>query len=224
MTADRFVLAGAIALGLLFWSFAFWHTESSWTRLVVKTGSTLLLAVFAWMVGGPKLLVAALALSAAGDAFLELDGANWLKPGMAAFFLGHVAYVVLFWGLPHSARGWLVPVLQVALVVGGFLYVRWLAPSLGDMRIPVFAYSAIILLMGAMALRLDTAYLLVTVGALMFVASDMILATQLFGRPAGSPPNLAASLAVWGLYFFGQALIAWGGVRPLAAAGRALAP
>ena len=78
------------------------------------------------------------------------------------------------------------------------------------MRIPVFAYTGIILLMGVLALRLDPQYLLVTIGAMMFVASDMILARQLFTRPEGAPPQLVSSLLVWGLYFFGQALIVWG--------------
>ena len=65
------------------------------------------------------------------------------------------------------------------------------------------------------ALRLHPQFLLVTVGAMMFTASDMILARQLFTRPEGAPPQLVSSLLVWGLYFFGQALIAWGLIHPL---------
>lgn len=210
MTPDFLALAGAIALGVLFWVFWCWRAGSSIPRVVVKTGSTALLALFAYLAGGPLLLVAALALSSLGDAFLAPGGEKWLRPGMAAFFLAHVAYIVLFWGLPLAEKNWLVPAAQFGLALGGVAYVRWLSPSLGDMRVPVFAYTGIILLMGVLALRLDPQYLLVTIGAMMFVASDMILARQLFTRPEGAPPQLVSSLLVWGLYFFGQTLIAWG--------------
>ncbi|MEZ5997229.1 MAG: lysoplasmalogenase [Hyphomonas sp.] len=217
MTPDLIALAGAIALGVLYWAFWCWREDGSLVKLLVKTGSTALLAVFAWLAGGPWLVVAGLALSSVGDFFLALDGRDadkWLKPGMGAFFLAHVAYVVLFWGLPVSGESWLVIAAQAVLALAGVTYVRWLSPSLGDMRIPVFAYTGIILLMGMLALRLDPQFLLVTVGAMMFVASDMILALQLFTRPAGAAPKTVPSLLVWGLYFGGQALIAWGAVHP----------
>jgi len=133
---------------------------------------------------------------------------------MAAFFLAHVAYVALFWGLPQAERNLLNLAAQAVLVFGGVIFVRQLAPWLGAMRLPVFAYTGVILVMGAASMRLEPQYALVTLGAVMFVASDMILSLQLFTKPAGEPPRLVPSLAVWGLYFFGQALIAWGVVRP----------
>ena len=215
MTPALYALAGALVLGLLFWANWCWRAGSSWPKLIVKTGSTALLALFAFLAGGPWLLVAALALSSLGDAFLALDGEKWLKPGMAAFFLAHVAYIPLFWGLPMTEQNWLVPVAQAGLALGGVTYVRWLSPSLGEMKFPVYAYTGIILLMGVLALRLHPAFLPVTIGAMMFVASDMILARQLFTRPEGALPQLVSSLLVWGLYFFGQALIAWGLIHPL---------
>ena len=218
MTGAEAALAGAIVLGVLFWAGFCWRAGGGWIRVLVKTASTALLAVFAWMAGGPWLVVAGLAFSAVGDAFLALDGEKWLKPGMAAFFLAHVAYVVLFWAMPQADRTLLNLGAQIALVFGGVVFVRWLAPWLGAMRYPVFAYTAIILVMGAAALRLQPEYVLVTLGAVMFVASDMILSLQLFTRPAGETPKAVPALAVWGLYFFGQALIAWGVVYPFAVA------
>jgi len=217
MTTDFLALGGAVLLGVAFWIGWCWRAGGGVAKVIVKTGSTALLAAFAYFAGGPWLLVAALVLSSAGDAFLALDGERWLKPGMAAFFLGHVAYIVLFWGLSVTGGNWLVPVAQTVLALAGVTYARWLSPSLGEMRVPVFAYTGIILGMGVLALRLDPQYLLVTLGAMMFVASDMILALQLFTRPAGEAPKLVPSLLVWGLYFFGQAFIAWGVVHPFAA-------
>lgn len=216
MTASDLALAGAVALGVLFWAFWCWRAEGGLAKIVVKTGSTALLALFAYLAGGPWLLVAALALSSVGDAFLALEGERWLKPGMAAFFLAHVAYIALFWALPQADRGILILTAQTVFVFAGVIFLRWLAPWLGAMRLPVFAYTAVILMMGAASLRLDPTYVLVTVGAMMFVASDVILSLQLFTRPAGEAPRLAPSLAVWGLYFFGQVLIGWGLVQALA--------
>jgi uncharacterized membrane protein YhhN len=46
----------------------------------------------------------------------------------------------------------------------------------------------------------------VGIGALMFVVSDLII----FGRNGPWPDNFATSLAVWGLYYFGQMLICVG--------------
>lgn len=209
MTGGDISLYGALALGALYGA-GFCYRGKGPAGLVVKTGSTALLALWAFLAGGPVLLVAALALSSLGDLFLALEEERWLKPGMAAFFLAHVAYVVLFWGLAAEDRTLLVLAAQGVLVFGGAFFVRWLSPCLGDMRVPVFAYAAVILVMGAAALRLDTAYWLVTLGAVMFIASDAILSLQLFRKPADVPAGTLSSLAVWTLYFGGQVLIAWG--------------
>ena len=215
MTGAGAALAGAIVLGVAYWAGWCWRASGGWGKLLVKTASTALLAVFVYLAGGPWLAVVGLALSALGDAFLAPGEEKWLKPGMAAFFLAHVAYIALFWSLPQSERSVANLAAQIVLTVGGVAFVRWLTPWLGAMRWPVYAYTAAILVMGAASLRLAPAYSPVMLGALMFVASDMILSLQLFRRPAGEAPRLVPSLAVWGLYFAGQALIAWGMVHPL---------
>jgi uncharacterized membrane protein YhhN len=163
------------------------------------------------------LLWAALAASAVGDAFLAGRPERWLLPGMAAFFLAHVFYVILFWQLGEGAGwSWPVKIGQAALVLGGAAYIRWLMPWLGKMRVPVLAYGAVILMMGAAAIALPAAYWLVSLGALMFIASDAILAHQLFCRPAEAPPQKLPSYAVWFLYFSGQAAITLGLLPPAA--------
>ena len=80
----------------------------------------------------------------------------------------------------------------------------------------MIGYGGIILVMGAAALRLEPAYLLVLLGALMFIASDVILSFQLFVRPADAPKPALPSIALWFLYYGGQALIAWGVLSNLA--------
>jgi len=54
-------LAGAIVLGVAFWAGWCWRSGGGWAKLIIKTASTALLAVFAYLAGGPWLLVAGLA-------------------------------------------------------------------------------------------------------------------------------------------------------------------
>ena len=216
MIVSQTVISAAIALGIVFGTVLCWRPHST-LKLVIKTASTALLAVWAALVGGPILLVAGLALSSLGDFFLGLgDDNKWLLPGMGAFFSAHVAYIALFLGLPHADPTLLVLAAQIALVITGFVFVRWLWPSLADMRWPVFAYAIIILLMGAAALRLETDFLWVMLGALMFIVSDVILSIELFRKPEGAPARIVPSVSLWFLYFGGQALIAYGTVMALA--------
>jgi uncharacterized membrane protein YhhN len=197
----------------LAYGFVFSFRGDGPARTLLKVSGVLILAGIAFAAGGPWLLWGALIASAVGDAFLAGKPERWLLPGMAAFFLAHVFYVVLFWQLGEAGEGWNLPVkiAQTALVVAGAFYIRWLVPWIGKpMRLPVILYGAVILMMGAAAIALPGAFWPVTIGALMFIASDSILAHQLFCRPAEAPPNKLASYAVWFLYFFGQAAIMLG--------------
>ena len=205
-------------MAALAYGFVFSFRGDGPARTLLKVSGVLILAGIAFAAGGPWLLWGALIASAVGDAFLAGKPERWLLPGMAAFFLAHVFYVALFWQLGEAGEGWSLPVkiAQTALVVAGAFYIRWLVPWIGKpMRLPVILYGAVILMMGAAAIALPGAFWPVTIGALMFIASDSILAHQLFCRPAEAPPNKLASYAVWFLYFFGQAAIAWGVLRPL---------
>jgi uncharacterized membrane protein YhhN len=197
----------------LAYGFVYSFRDGGAARTLLKVSGVVILAGIAWAAGSPWLLWAALIASAVGDAFLAGKPERWLLPGMGAFFLAHVFYVVLFWQPGEGGGGWSLPVkiAQAALVLAGAGYIRWLVPWIGkSMRLPVILYGAVILMMGAAAIALPEAWRLVTVGALMFITSDSILAHQLFCRPADAPPNKAASYAVWFLYFFGQAAILLG--------------
>lgn len=180
-------------------------------RAALKVAGVAILAAIAFATGGPWLLWAALLASAFGDAFLAGKPERWLLPGMAAFFLAHVFYVIVFWQMGQGgAGGWPVKAAQAALVLGGAAYIFWLSPSLGKMRVPVIVYGAVILMMGAAAFELPFANWLVALGALMFIASDALLANELFHRPAGEAARKLPSIALWFLYFFGQAAITLG--------------
>jgi uncharacterized membrane protein YhhN len=183
--------------------------------MLLKVSGVVILAAVAFASGGPWLLGLALAASAIGDAFLAGKPERWLVPGMAAFFLAHIFYVVLFWSLRAADVNVITTVLQTILVLGGAAYIFFLSPSLGALRGPVIAYGCVILIMGAAALALPAAYWLTTAGAMMFIASDALLANELFRRPAGAEPRKLPSVALWLLYFFGQAAILIGLLGPL---------
>lgn len=186
---------------------------AKWTRTAAKTLAVALLAVLAVMQGGPLLLVAALGLSAIGDAFLSRDGEKPFLGGLASFLAGHVAYVALFLqaggGLRLlSAESWRG---AIALVMVTFSIVmlaalwRRVGPQL---RIPIAVYVAAILAMGISALTTGSAW--VIAGAVLFIASDGLLATERFLLAAISPQRLWMRYAVWVLYYAAQVAITLG--------------
>jgi uncharacterized membrane protein YhhN len=209
----------AIAAGLSL-AYGVWRVKDgpSVTRTMMKAMSVAFLGVIAFFAGGPLLLVVALLLCALGDAFLSMEE-KWLQPGIAAFAGGHIIYIVLFINL-GAGVGYDVfrIVLQIALLGAAGFYFYWIRSSLGAMRVPVSIYFGIIALMTLLALGLPQAHWLVTLGALMFLVSDAILAAEMFKIPRESPHRRWTPFAVWGLYWGGQALITLGVLHPLRAA------
>jgi uncharacterized membrane protein YhhN len=182
-------------------------------RSAAKTLAVALLSALALMQGGPMLLVAALALSAVGDAFLSRDGEKACLGGLASFLAAHILYVALFLetgggiGL-LAAEPWRG---AVALAMGAFgigmLAALWrrVGPTL---RVPIAVYIAAILAMGISALT--TSYPWVIGGAVLFMASDGLLASERFLLTAISPHRLWTRYAVWVLYYAAQLAITLG--------------
>ncbi len=182
-------------------------------RSAAKTLAVAMLAVLAVMQGGPLLLIAALALSAVGDAFLSRDGEKAFLGGLASFLAAHILYVPLFLrsggGLDvlgtETWRG------AIALVMAAFVVAmlaalwRRVGPGL---RAPIAVYVAAILAMGISALTLDNSW--VIIGAVMFMASDGLLATEKFLVPAIAPYRAGIRYAVWVLYYAAQLAITLG--------------
>jgi len=183
------------------------------TRTAAKTLAVALLAVLAAMQGSPPLLVAALALSAVGDAFLSRDGEKAFLGGLASFLAAHIVYVALFLktggGLELlSAQSWRG---AIALAMAAFSIVmlaalwRRVGPQL---RVPIAIYVAAILAMGLSALTTGNAW--VIAGAVLFIASDGLLAAERFLLAAISPHRVWMRYAVWVLYYAAQLAITLG--------------
>lgn len=212
MTAFASPLFLPAAVLALFYLVAYAVAPPSWPKSAVKTGAVAALAALGLWAGAPGLIVAGLALGALGDFCLSRPGEKAFLAGMAAFAGGHFAYAAQFWQMGAGSPPTL-PALALTLI--GFGAALWIAPRAGAALCwPVRGYIGVILAMALAALGLRGAALLTT-GALVFMASDFILALVLFVLPEGGLKR-AAGYAVWALYWPAQALILLGALFPLA--------
>jgi uncharacterized membrane protein YhhN len=145
--------------------------------------------------------VAALACSLVGDVLLMLPR-DLFVGGLAAFLLGHVAYLGGFWtrGPAGAALAIAVAVVVVAVVPLGRRILGALAARAEpvELRAAVTVYMVVISAMLATALA--TGNVLAGAGAALFVASDSMIAWDRFvGRFAWAP------VAIMVTYHLGQA-------------------
>lgn len=176
-------------------------------RTGVKTLAIALLAALSVLFNGPILLTVGLLACAAGDALLAQDDERAILAGLVAFLIGHIGYIALFASHGDVAlvetQPWRVLV-GVVMVVATVLAARRLLPAVADMRLPVSIYMVVIVVMGLSSLLMDGWG--VAVGAVLFMASDLVLAAQKFLLPAESAPHPRA-LFVWISYYMAQVVI-----------------
>jgi uncharacterized membrane protein YhhN len=132
--------------------------------------------------------VAALVLSLAGDVFLMLPSDRFVA-GLASFLLAHVAYVVGLTRHGGSAGALLVAAVPV-VAVAGLLGVRFLraARAGGHQELvgPLVAYMAVIAAMVTCAVA--SGNVLAAAGAVLFMASDALIAETRFVGPRNWAP------------------------------------
>ncbi len=218
---------GEIDLGPAFWALAalgvaaavaygtyFLNRPKTLARALVKT---LFMAAFAGALlsaGAPLPLVAAIVLSGTGDFFLAFDK-KWLLPfGILSFLLAQMLYVLMFtaiWFFSGDNSPLWPRYIAMALVIAtsiGFLV--WMAPKLGWMALAVVPYAIAITAMGVMAMWLPWVGWMASLGALLFLVSDFVLAAELFRLPADAPARRITAPVVWWTYAAAQVLIVWG--------------
>ena len=174
-----------------------------------KVLSILLLSVIGFRASA--LLGGALALSSLGDFFLglrrlgSLDGESLFLLGLCSFLIAHLVYIALFrkylaliWWKPKPTRVWGVLTILVALVA----MLEILQPSLGSMLIPVVVYSLVLCCMGISAILADLGTPWAALGALLFIASDAMIAISKFRSPFRGREQL-----IWLTYYAAQLLI-----------------
>ena len=183
------------------------------TRTAAKTLAVAFLAVLAVMQGGPLLLVTALALSAIGDAFLSRDGEKAFLAGLASFLAAHIVYVALFIGAGGgiallSSESWRGAI-ALAMLAFGIVMLAALWRRVGpQLRAPIAIYVAAILAMGISALTTGNSW--IVGGAVLFMASDGLLAAERFLLAAISPHRVWMRYTVWVLYYAAQLAITLG--------------
>ena len=208
--AARLLLIAAITAGVSY--IGSWFLDLQPLASVVWKGAgVVLLAIFAVTQARSAdgwLLVFVMAFGALGDVLLETHG---LVVGALAFLTGHLVAIALYLrnrapqlSTRHLALGLtIIPVVTVT----AFL----LPPDRAGAGL-IALYALGLAAMAAAAWISRFPRLSVAAGALMFVLSDLLIFLRT-GRPALDVFPLA--VAVWGLYFAGQTLIAVGVTRTL---------
>lgn len=159
------------------------------------------------------LIAVGIIFSLAGDIFLMLPG-NTFVWGLISFLVAHLFYIAGYVERAGFRTHWLI--LAPFVLYGAILlYLLW--PHVGDLRLPVTVYAAVLLAMGWQATELwwgmrDATALLAMLGAMLFVASDSILALDKFRAPIPHRDVLIMStyysallLIAWSVYHFGHA-------------------
>jgi uncharacterized membrane protein YhhN len=152
-------------------------------------------------------IIIGLLCSLAGDIFLMLPADRFIA-GLVSFLLAHLAYIVAFSAAPGAALALRSALLLLPLLLYGAVVFRCLLPHLGALTPPVLVYMLVIVAMAWRTLDLwaevrTIGALAAALGAILFVASDSLLA---FNRFAGK--FAAAQALILGTYFAAQWLIA----------------
>jgi uncharacterized membrane protein YhhN len=202
-------LAAAVAYGVYFL-----RRPPTWLRAGVKTLAIGAPAAGFIIAGAPFPLVLALVASALGDFFLALDK-KWVLPlGILSFLIAQLVYFVIFTAIwffsGDNSPLWPRYLAMGALIATTIAFLIWMAPRLGWMAFGVVPYSIAITGMAAMAMWLPWDGWPAMVGAVLFVVSDFVLATELFRLPQDASVRRVTAPVVWWTYVAAQALIVAG--------------
>lgn len=199
--------------------------EKGWHLLEYLTKPALMIILSSWFFFNSRrygdrftlMVQAGLFFSLLGDVALMLqhrDEFNFLI-GLAAFLMAQLCYTIGFaqnaFDADHGEGLWLGGGIALVIAVFGFFFAFDLMPYVeSGIQLPVIAYIVGISLMGmAAALRFKRtfprSFWLVLVGALLFIASDSLLARNRFVRPFEG-----AGVAIMVTYVLAQFCIAAG--------------
>ena len=176
------------------------------TALVIAIALLSLLKANA-QVGYTLAIALGLILSLGGDVALMFRTNRWFLIGLVLFLLAHVVYAIGF-TVPNGFHSGDLVAGALLLALGAAMF-AFLRPGLGRMTGPVLLYVVVILFMVSRAISTffgayfsPTQAWLVTIGAILFMLSDLLLAINRFRRP------FKAEAYGLFLYYAGQLLIA----------------
>lgn len=189
----------------IIWTLAECGVSTAW-----KGAGVALLALWAGLNAHNRdgwLITFVMAFGALGDVLLDAVG---LEKGAVAFVIGHIIAIWLYLRNRRPAMSgsqqtlvWLVAPLSLLIV--------WamLSPAPGWWHAALYTMFVAVMAAAAWASRFPRYR--TGIGAMMFLASDLII----FAREAGHVAPTFGSALIWPLYFGGQALIVWGVVTTL---------
>ena len=162
------------------------------------------------------LVVSAVVFSWFGDLFLMFQSQmeNLFVFGLGSFLIAHLFYIFAY--STATNKNVYVPIgrfigfrLVFLIVYGGGL-VFIIRDQLGDMLLPVAAYTTVIIAMGISAVlrkgkTTDSSFIMVYSGALLFIMSDSMIAITRFSHPL-----VQSDLLIMATYIAAQFLIVKG--------------
>ena len=152
------------------------------------------------------LIVLALSFSLLGDLVLTLPVSLTLELGIGCFLLAHCFYITLFlkaFRYRFSHFVYYLPVLLLMIICANILI-----PTLGSFLIPVVIYFCILMFMVFSAFQVNQQGLIVGIGALSFMVSDLTLGFNLFVYP-----QINVRIFIMFSYYIAQLLLTWGLVK-----------
>jgi uncharacterized membrane protein YhhN len=162
-----------------------------------------------------RAVLLAIFFSLAGDVALIIESEDFFITGLTAFLLGNLCYILAyrqhrFEAADNDLQGVQKIRLAFPIVLAGTGLVVVLYPTLGELRIPVVIYSAVLVAMVLSALfrfgrTTNNSFWMVFCGALTFMISDSLLAIDKFLLPVSH-----ASLLIMSTYIIAQFLLIQG--------------
>jgi uncharacterized membrane protein YhhN len=207
------------------------HFHLTWTYYLTKPMVLIVVLIFFRMQTGTgnnlfrNLMITGFAFSSAGDfllMFTEQDG-NFFIAGLIAFLITHICYTAGFITQIFSNRAWNQHWGQLAfstlIVVYGAEFFILNRTSFGELTIPVMIYCLAITSMGVAAVMRDrnkysNGYFKVLAGAMFFVVSDSLLATNKFIFTFDYSGTLILATYFFAQYFIATGCIADGTEKP----------
>lgn len=205
----RLILCAAAIAGLSYFYVVATHVSGA-PATIWKGAGVSLLAVYAALQARNAdgwLITLVMAFGALGDVLLDAVG---MAAGAVAFILGHIIAIALYL---RNRRASLTPSqkwLATLVLPLGVLIAIWTAPF--DSRPMIGIYTAFVAAMAAAAWISRFPRYRTGIGAMMFLASDLLI----FARMGPLSDAVWVGFAIWGLYFAGQLLIVLGVTRTLA--------
>ncbi len=139
--------------------------------------------------------VSGLLFSLLGDVLLLFQTKNnpkFFVLGLIAFLIAHLFYIIYYLRSTDvaitSKKLKTKPIIVLAILAFGTLLFTLLFNNLGGLKIPVFAYTAVLISMNLFALNRygkvsDESFKLIMIGAIFFTLSDSMLAVNKFLLP-----------------------------------------